>query len=421
MKKTVLKILVLAIAAGSVCPAAMAQEEEVLSVWCWGPDVNFQALGQAAQIYGEEHPEFEMETVEVSWDDIRKALDEAAEAGETEGLPDILLMQNYGISQYLTECPELFADLTDSGIQFSDFNQEAATFSAKQGKNYGVPFDLGGMVACYRTDLLEEMGYTADDFTDITWGQFKRIGERILRENETPLLSWVKGDPGLVLAMLHSGGGSLSDEEGNLSLAENEVLKEAVTTYTDLVKSGVLREIEAWDEYDLYVEELIQGSVLGCVNSSGILASLGQGEEQEGKWSVASLPSLENVEGAGNYAGNGGTSWMVIDHGDTGEAVDFLADTFGGSQEFYEAVIPAAAVAAAYEPAVQWGVYEEKLAVSSDKEALSKILQYTRSADVNESGTAYYEGADAVAEAVNAVLAGTEVEAALKNAQAALK
>ena len=112
---------------------------------------------------------------------------------------------------------------------------------------------------------------------------------------------------------------------------------------------------------------------------------------------------------------------MVINRGDTGEAVDFLADTFGGSQEFYEAVIPAAAVAAAYEPAVQWGVYEEKLAVSSDEEALSKILQYTRLAAVNESGTAYYEGADAVAEAVNDVLAGTEVEAALKNAQAALK
>lgn len=424
MKRITWKILILAIAAGSVCPAVMAQEEERLNVWCWNPDVNFQALGQAAELYGETHPEFQMETVEVSWNEIREALDQAAKTGETDGLPDLLLMQNYGIQKYLTEAPELFTDLTDSGILFSDFEQGAVEFSTSQEKNYGVPFEQGGMIACYRTDLLEELGYTAQDFTDITWGELQAIGERILAENGTPLLSWVKGDPGLILAMVQSAGGSLFDEKGNLNLADNDVLKEAVRTYVSLVDSGVLREIEAWDEYDLYVEELIQGNVLGCVNASGILASFGQAEEQEGKWSVTNLPALENVEGAGNYAGNGGTSWMVIEDGDTVTAVDFLASNFGGSQELYGTLIPLTAVAAAYEPAVQSGVYEETLAVSSDETALSKILEYSeKSLEIEktaETGTAYYEGADALAEAVNAVLDGTELDEALANAQAAL-
>ena len=32
--------------------------------------------------------------------------------------------------------------------------------------NYGVPFDNGAVINCLRTDLLEQAGYTVDDFTE---------------------------------------------------------------------------------------------------------------------------------------------------------------------------------------------------------------------------------------------------------------
>lgn len=40
------------------------------------------------------------------------------------------------------------------------------------GKNYGVPFDNGAVIAAYRMDYLEQAGFTIDDFTDITWSDF---------------------------------------------------------------------------------------------------------------------------------------------------------------------------------------------------------------------------------------------------------
>ena len=319
MKRITWKILILAIAAGSVCPAVMAQEEERLNVWCWNPDVNFQALGQAAELYGETHPEFQMETVEVSWNEIREALDQAAKDRRNGWAAGSAADAELWDSKVFDRSPGTFTDLTDSGILFSDFEQGAVEFSTSQEKNYGVPFEQGGMIACYRTDLLEELGYTAQDFTDITWGELQAIGERILEENGTPLLSWVKGDPGLILAMVQSAGGSLFDEKGNLNLADNDVLKEAVRTYVSLVDSGVLREIEAWDEYDLYVDRAYPGKcawLCKCFGDSGFLwAGRRTGREVERYQSSA----LENVEGAENYAGNGGTSWMVIEDGDTGQ------------------------------------------------------------------------------------------------------
>ena len=46
------------------------------------------------------------------------------------------------------------------------------TFSVVDGKHYGVPFDNGAAIACYRTDILQEAGMTLEDFTDITWDEW---------------------------------------------------------------------------------------------------------------------------------------------------------------------------------------------------------------------------------------------------------
>lgn len=49
----------------------------------------------------------------------------------------------------------------------------------KDGVHYGVPFDNGAVIACYRTDILDEAGYTIADLTDITWSRFIEIGKDV--------------------------------------------------------------------------------------------------------------------------------------------------------------------------------------------------------------------------------------------------
>ena len=118
-------------------------------------------------------------------DAVYMTLKQAAEEESTEALPDLLLVKNDGFQKYLEEAPGIFGDLTDSGIVFQEFRREAVSLASLDGRNYGVPFDLEVNAAFYRTDLLEEAGYTMEDVTDLTWGEYQRLGEAILAETGT--------------------------------------------------------------------------------------------------------------------------------------------------------------------------------------------------------------------------------------------
>ena len=76
----------------------VAQETPVLegklTVWCWDPAFNINAVNTAADIYKKDHPNFELEVVEISQSDIYQKLATATAAGNTDDvLPDIILFE----------------------------------------------------------------------------------------------------------------------------------------------------------------------------------------------------------------------------------------------------------------------------------------------------------------------------------------
>lgn len=178
------------------------EEENPLTVWCWDSKFNIYAMEEASILYQAEHPEFTMNIVETSWDDIQSALITAAEDGAMEILPDIILIQDNAFQKNVISFPEIFMDLTDSGIDFSQFGQAKTLYSVIDGKNYGVPFDNGAAIACYRTDILKEAGLTLDDFTDITWDEYLEMGKIVLEKTGRPLLSCQSGEPDVIMMML---------------------------------------------------------------------------------------------------------------------------------------------------------------------------------------------------------------------------
>ena len=101
-------------------------------------------------------------------------------AGDLSTLPDIFLMQDNSFQKYATFYPDVFTDLTDSGIDFSQFSEAKVAYSTLDGVNYGVPFDNGAVVNAVRTDLIEQAGYTVDDFTDITWSDYMEKAKVVL-------------------------------------------------------------------------------------------------------------------------------------------------------------------------------------------------------------------------------------------------
>lgn len=134
---------------------AAAEGDQKLTVWCWDPNFNIYAMNTAAEYYKKDHPDFELEVVETPWDDLQPMITNAAATGEISQLPDILLMQDNAFQKNAISYPDLFVDLTDSGIDFSQFAAGKLGYSVVADKNMGVPFDNGAVVACYRTDILE--------------------------------------------------------------------------------------------------------------------------------------------------------------------------------------------------------------------------------------------------------------------------
>ena len=202
--------------------------DNTLTVWAWDPAFNIYALQEAEKIYQQENPDFTLDIQEVPWDDVQTRLTTLAQSQETEELPDLFLMQNNAFQKNVLNYPDLFSDLSDSDIDFSEFPESVVAYSTVDDVNYGVPFDNGTAITALRTDVLEQAGYTVDDFTDITWDEFITLGQDVLAKTGQPLLSGQAGSADIPVMMLQSAGASLFDEEGNPTIVDNEALTAAI-------------------------------------------------------------------------------------------------------------------------------------------------------------------------------------------------
>jgi len=388
-----------------------------LTVWCWNPAFNITALEQAAEIYKQDHPDFVLNVVETPWPDIQTKLITAASSGNLNTLPDIFLMQDNAFQKNVISFPDLFTEITSAGIDFKQFSSAKVGYSVVDGKNYGVPFDNGAVIACYRTDILEDAGYTAADFNDITWSKYIEMGKIILEKTGKPLLSCTAGGSDLIMMMLQSAGSSLFDAEGNPSIVDNAILKQVMETYAALVVSGILVEVDDWDEY---VGSFTNSTVAGTINGCWIMASIQTAVDQSGKWAITNMPSLDGIDGATNYSNNGGSSWAITSQNKT-LAEDFMASTFAGSVEFYEKILPSTGALATYLPAADSDVYEAPQKFFGDAKVFSLITAFAGKVPSNNTGIYYYEACDAIATAVTNIVAGADVDTELKSAQEEVK
>lgn len=157
-----------------------------------------------------------------------------------------------------------------------------------------------------RSDIVEEAGLTTDDFKDITWSKFMELAKTVKDKTGTPMLT-TSGGSELVLEMLQSAGAS-PIVDGEVKIADNEVLKQAVEVYAQLVNEGYMTEYTDWDQY---IASMNNGDAAGVINGCWIMSSVQAAEDQAGKWAVVNMPALDDVDGATNYANCGGASWAV--------------------------------------------------------------------------------------------------------------
>lgn len=390
-------------------------EDKVLTVWTWDEGFNGIAINTAMAFYQKEHPDVSLNvTYFASWRDFKDQFITVCQAGLYEDLPDIFLVSDYGIEVLFRTYPDAFADLTDTGIDFSQFAPGKISFATFDDRIYGVPFDNGIAVGAYRVDFLEAAGYTTDDVVDVTWEELIQIATDVRAATGKPLFYFQSGTADMIMTMARSCGESLFDENGKATIAGNEALVEILGVIKKMVECG---GAEMTSSYDEWMGGFVNGKCGGVLEGCWILATVKTAEDQSGKWFVSNYPSLKSGT-ASNYSSNGGCHWMVAKTSDKIDlAADFLGSTFAGSVEFYETILPAAAAIGTWAPCLESDIYAEPQEFFGGQDIYADIMEYSKHMEPARGGAYYYEVNDALAVAFAEVMSGMSIEDALENAQ----
>ena len=421
MKKLILSVLVALTVVATVFAggaserqSASSQDSNTLTVWAWDPNFNIAALRAAEALYQQDHPDFSLNIVEYVYNDIQTMLITAAEAGNLSTLPDIFLMQDYQFHTYANRYPEVFTSLNDSGIDFSQFTAGKTADSNVNGNQYGVPFDNSTTIFAIRKDIVEEAGFTVEDFMDITWDQFIEQARVVKEKTGHPMIT-ISGGSEIIIEILQSAGSGSPVVNGELNIADNEVLYKAFEIYKTMYDEGILVDYTDWNEY---IASMNNGVTGGVIQGCWILASIEAAADQIGLWRIVNIPRLGDVEGATNYANIGGSSWVVSSNANTELAIDFLRSTFASSTELYDQVLAENSVIASYLPAADSELYGSEVEFYGGQSVYADIVEFAGNVPAIDYGNWYNEIRDALNVALtNIVQNGADIRSEMQAAE----
>lgn len=397
----------------------VSDDENTLTAAAWDANFNIPALKAAEKAYQKENPDFKLELIEQPDSKaIENAVTTAAQSGNYENLPDIVLFQDHYFQQYVTNYPDAWQDASDADVDWSDFGEEKLSFSTIDGKHYGFPVDNGTVIFAYRTDILEQCGYTMDDVTGITWDKFIEIGEKVYNETGKYLLS-MDGDGNDLPYMMLQAEGVSQFKNGKANIADNKTMKEIIEVIEEMQAKNVLLLNNDWSGY---TNDIQKDAVAGVMNGNWIIPTIKQVEENSGKWEITSMPTLSGEEG---YASNGGSSLYITANSKKADlAKKFLAYTFGGGKgavDTYDAALRDGGVITTCISAGKSDVYQEGVEYFNGQAIYAKIVEMGSHVKVVEQSDFHYTAREKVAAAITNIHNGQSVDEALAQAQADLE
>jgi lactose/L-arabinose transport system substrate-binding protein len=308
-----------------------------LTVWCWDPNFNGVTMREAGDIYAKMHPDVSLNVIDTtSQDDVRTKLQAQLLSGSTDGLPDIVLIEDDVAQKYLQAFPGSFEPLSDS-IDMSKFAQYKVGAATLDGKSYSLPFDSGVVGLFYRSDYLAQAGYKADDLKDITWDDLIKIGQDVKAKTGHPMLDIDFNERGLVHMMLQSVGQWYFKEDGSLDILDNAALKASLEQYARIWQSGIVKPVSGWSDF---TGGFTSGEIASVPVGVWITGTIKANADQAGKWAVAPVPKLAGFPNAVHASNWGGSSWYVLAKSpNKAAAIDFLKSVWGSDVDFYQKIL----------------------------------------------------------------------------------
>ena len=397
--------------------AAASEDANTLTVYAWDKNFNIPALQAAEADYQKNvNPDFKLNIVEQSQSsDVENAVTLAGSAGDYSTLPDIVLFQDHYFKKYVTDFPDAWASFEGADVNWDDFGAEKLSYSTIDGVHYGMPVDNGTVIFAYRTDLLEQAGYTIDDMKGISWDEWIEIGKKVYDTTGKYLLS-MDGDGNDLPYMMLQAEGVSQFKDGDINLSENETFKKIIDVIVRGAKENVIYLANDWSDY---TDQTIVGDmVAGVMNGNWIIPTIQQVADNSGKWEITSMPTLEG-NGKEGFASNGGSSLYITSNCQNLElAQDFLAKTFGaGSTETYDAALKNGGVITCSAKAGESAVYNEGVPYFNNTPIYAEIVKMSANVPVVEQSDYHYPTRTQVAAAIQNIINGADADASIKDAE----
>lgn len=393
--------------------ARTANAQSEVTVWAWDPAFNIRALEIAQDIYAEENSDTTINIVENAQDDIVQRLNTSLSSGVTDGLPNIALIEDYRAQGFLNAYPDSFFPLTDyiNAEDFADYKIAAST----SGEDvYGVPFDTGVTGLYVRTDILEQAGYTIEDVTDISWTELQEIGADVLEQTGLKTISMDLNDLGMIRAMINASGSWYTAEDGSTPyISDNDALKEAFATFKSYYEADLVNVHNDWAQM---LQAFNGGTVWTVPQGNWITPSITAQEDQSGLWAVVPWPN-QDIEGSVNASNLGGSSFYVLNTEGAEEAAEFLAATFGSSEEFYRQVMVEVGAVGTYLPVLETDAYDVEVEFFGGQQIYKDFAEWSEEIPAVNYGENTYAIEDIMVVALQEYLAGGDIDTIFENAQ----
>ncbi|HHY51181.1 MAG TPA: extracellular solute-binding protein [Alphaproteobacteria bacterium] len=391
-----------------------------VTVWCWDTNFNGAAMREAAARYAKDHPDVNIIIDDVdTQDNIRAKLQTALLAGNTEGLPDIVLIQDDQAKKYLLSFPGAFEPLGDH-IDMSQFAQYKVAAATVDGKSYSLPFDSGVTGLFYRSDYFAEAGFTDEDLQNLTWDQLIEIGKTVKEKTGHELFGIDYNEVGSIRMMLNSAGQWYFKPDGSLNLVDNPTFRAALEVYQKIWTAGLAKPVSGWTNF---TNSFTGGDVAAVPIGVWIVGTIkANAAGDAGKWAVAPVPRLD-IEGSANASNWGGSSWYVLASSPEEEkaaAIDFLKTVWAGDVDFYQAILANTGAVGTWLHAREGEAYQQKDEFFGGQPVWQNFATWLSQVPDVDYGIFTSEVDSAISAQLPAIAEGGDLDAAIEaiNAQA---
>ncbi|MFT8348074.1 ABC transporter substrate-binding protein [Clostridium saccharoperbutylacetonicum] len=409
-------------ACGSSAPSGNAgstankgKDDKKITVWAWDDTFNIKAVNMAKEKYLKNHPDVTIDVVNMAQTDVVQKLNTSLSSGTYDGLPNVVLIEDYRIQNYLQSYPGEIKDLS-SKVDKTKFADYKLNVMSDGSKFYGVPFDSGVAALFYRTDLIEQAGYKKEDMKDLTWEKYIEIGKAVKAKTGKAMLTIDPSDLNQLRIMMQSAGSWYVKEDGKtVNIDGNEALKQSVQIYKQMVDAGITKQVSGWDNF---LAAFQKGDVASVPSGCWISSSIQKADDQKGKWEVTSIPRLGANAKSVNSSNSGGSSWYVLDKvGNSDLAADFLATTFASDNDLMNDLVPAIGLVSTLKSASSSSNYSKPLEFYSNQEVYKDMALWTTKVPAVNYGLYTYQLESVMSEGMQAIVGGADIDATLKNTQ----